>query len=74
MLSPNDSNVNDMILFSPGKLSKHRVRKVDVNIVTISVGDICSLWVLLSDIHIHPANAGFLRIDYNSSFLFKSIL
>ena len=63
-----------MILFSVGKLPEDRVRKVNVDIVTIHVSDICSLRILLSDVHIHPANAGVLSINYISYFMFKSIL
>ena len=52
--------MNDMILSSLGKLPEDRVRKVNVDIVTIRVGDVRSLRSLLGDVDIHPADAGFL--------------
>ena len=54
--------MNDMILSSLGQLPEHRVRKVDVDIMTIRVGDVCSLQSLLGDVGIHTTDAGFLRM------------
>ena len=53
--------MNDMIMFSLGQLPQDRVRKVNVDIMTVGVGDVCSLRSLLGDVDIHPADAGFLE-------------
>ena len=56
--------MNDMIMFSLGKLPEDRVGKVNVDIMAICVSGICSLWTLLGDVDIHLTDAGLLSSSY----------
>ena len=64
--------MNDMILFGLFKLPEDGVRKVDVDIMTISVCVIRSVWILLSNVDIHRTDAGFLS-DNNLRYISRTI-
>lgn len=56
--------MNDMIMFGLGQLPEDRVRKVNVDIMTICVSGIRSLWMLLGDVDIHLTDARLLSSSY----------